>query len=39
MNQIIKEREEFNQKYQELEKTNDDLRLGNLFFINPYFDY
>jgi hypothetical protein len=33
VNQIIKEREEFNQKYQELEKTNDDLRLGNLFLL------
>ncbi len=31
LDQIIKEREDFNQRYQALQKTNDDLRLGEIF--------
>jgi chromosome segregation ATPase len=38
VNQIIKEREEFNQKYQELEKTNNDLLSSNIF-IHLSFNY
>jgi hypothetical protein len=32
MDQIIKEREEFNQRYQALERENNDLRIGNSYF-------
>ncbi len=34
LDQFIKEREEFNQRYQALERENNDLRIGNLYFLS-----
>jgi hypothetical protein len=31
INQIVKEREDFNERYAELEKTNDELQSGSLY--------
>jgi len=31
INQIVKEREDFSERYAELEKTNDDLHSGSLY--------
>jgi len=34
LDQFIKEREEFNQRYQALERENNFLRIGNLYFLS-----